>query len=97
MSLPEELLTQLRADLERDLADTRATLEGLSAAEGEPLREMLEASVKDLEAALKKLEAGGYGQCESCGAAIGELRLRSLPASRLCLRCEGVTTTALPV
>jgi RNA polymerase-binding transcription factor DksA len=43
------------------------------------------------------MEGGTYGRCESCRGEIGELRLRSLPASRLCLRCEGVTSTALPV
>ena len=39
----------------------------------------------DVEAALRRLEEGAYGQCEACGRPIGEGRLVVLPAARYCL------------
>ena len=41
----------------------------------------------DVDAALAKLEAGTYGQCESCGDDIVEDRLDAMPAARLCMNC----------
>lgn len=41
----------------------------------------------ELEAALARRHAGGYGTCEGCGKAIGELRLGARPAARRCIRC----------
>ncbi len=37
--------------------------------------------------ALARLDAGGYGTCERCGAAIGAERLAALPATRRCIGC----------
>jgi len=45
------------------------------------------ASIKDIDMALEKAEAGSYGSCESCGNPIGEARLDALPASYLCIGC----------
>src|SRR5258705_13280059 len=44
-------------------------------------------TLMDLDAALAKLEAGTYGQCESCGDDIAEARLEAMPAARLCMSC----------
>ncbi len=90
------LLAQLRADLEHDRDDLVATLDGLGKGGDDPLTEMLTASLADLRRALEKLDAGTYGTCEACDRPVGELRLRSLPAARLCLRCEGVLTDDAP-
>ena len=43
------------------------------------------ASIKDIDAALAKIDAGTYGICDSCGDTIGEARLDALPASSLCV------------
>jgi DnaK suppressor protein len=41
----------------------------------------------EIDAALERFEAGSYGVCEVCGAAIGDARLDALPAARTCIRC----------
>ena len=38
--------------------------------------------------ALERLEDGSYGQCESCGNAIGKLRLQAYPRATLCVPCK---------
>jgi DnaK suppressor protein len=47
----------------------------------------LRETLVDIDAALGKLEAGTYGQCESCGQDIAEARLEAMPAARLCMAC----------
>lgn len=38
--------------------------------------------------ALRRIEAGTYGNCADCGREIGEERLEALPAASLCLECQ---------
>ena len=45
--------------------------------------------IAEIEAALSRIEAGTYGQCERCGDDIGMLRLRALPEARFCMGCSG--------
>ncbi len=40
------------------------------------------------EKALDRLEKGTYGQCESCGEAIGKNRLMAFPRATLCMTCK---------
>ena len=42
---------------------------------------------EDVNAALERIAAGTFGQCESCGGAISEERLKAIPYTPLCLRC----------
>lgn len=44
-------------------------------------------ALREIEAALARLDAGVYGMCETCGAAIDEAELRMTPAERYCDRC----------
>jgi DnaK suppressor protein len=39
-------------------------------------------------AALQRLDHGGFGHCERCGAAIAPARLDALPEASLCLDCQ---------
>ena len=41
----------------------------------------------DVEAALARRDAGGYGTCESCGRPIAAERLAARPAARTCIAC----------
>ncbi|MGD2052368.1 MAG: TraR/DksA C4-type zinc finger protein [Acidimicrobiia bacterium] len=41
-----------------------------------------------VDAALAKVEAGTYGQCESCGNQIDDDRLEFRPTSRFCVECK---------
>ena len=49
--------------------------------------EAAEATATRLEDALAKMDAGTYGECESCGQAIAAARLEAKPAARLCITC----------
>jgi DnaK suppressor protein len=42
----------------------------------------------DVDAALKKVDEGTYGRCESCGKDIGAARLEFRPTSRYCVDCK---------
>ena len=44
-------------------------------------------TLREIEDALAKFDAGTYGQCESCGSQIAEARLEAMPAARLCINC----------
>jgi DnaK suppressor protein len=44
--------------------------------------------LRDVEIALHKLEAGGFGDCERCSEPIGEKRLEALPFARFCIECQ---------
>lgn len=44
-------------------------------------------NLAEIEAALAKLEAGTYGQCEDCGSAIAPARLEAMPSARFCITC----------
>ncbi len=38
--------------------------------------------------AIERIDSGGYGVCESCGNAIGKLRLQAFPRATLCMPCK---------
>jgi len=44
-------------------------------------------TLREIEDALSKFDAGTYGRCESCGSQIAEARLEAMPAARLCIDC----------
>jgi len=43
-----------------------------------------------IAAALRRVDAGTYGQCEDCGEGIDERRLRALPATPYCTACQAI-------
>lgn len=47
--------------------------------------ESLERELRDLEAALKRVDEGSYGTCEACGADLAPERLEAQPAARFCV------------
>ena len=55
--------------------------------EVEALAGSLRESLGDVEAALVKLDQGGFGTCEGCGQHIAPARLEAKPAARLCMEC----------
>ncbi len=38
--------------------------------------------------ALTRIDDGSYGVCESCGRAVGKLRLQAFPRATLCMACK---------
>jgi RNA polymerase-binding transcription factor DksA len=53
--------------------------------EAERLASELQEALDDVDAALVRLSAGQYGNCEVCGKPIGAARLEAMPAARLCI------------
>ena len=51
------------------------------------LLEQARRRLADVEAALARRDAGGYGICESCGRPIAAERLAARPAARTCIDC----------
>ncbi|WP_298210682.1 TraR/DksA C4-type zinc finger protein [Ferrimicrobium sp.] len=46
------------------------------------------AAIEEVDLALRKMDRGVYGLCESCKQPIPRARLRALPFARLCVRCK---------
>ena len=38
--------------------------------------------------ALRRIEAGAFGQCESCDEPISEARIKAFPLTTLCIECK---------
>jgi RNA polymerase-binding transcription factor DksA len=101
------MLDRLRRLLDDELGERRSALavpaadeDGVDEAGTErELSDVLAArnaeTVRDLEAALARLDAGTYGACERCGNAIPFERLEAMPHARLCVACPEFGTTAL--
>jgi RNA polymerase-binding protein DksA len=51
------------------------------------LLEQARRRLADVEAAVRAVEAGIYGSCETCGRPIGAERLAARPAARTCIDC----------
>ncbi|GAA4084743.1 TraR/DksA family transcriptional regulator [Actinomadura miaoliensis] len=48
----------------------------------------LRQALRDIEAALARVDAGTYGLCEDCGEPISQARLEILPHARRCVLCQ---------
>lgn len=44
--------------------------------------------LRDIEAALRKMEKGTYGLCEHCKKVIDKKRIKALPSARYCMSCQ---------
>lgn len=73
-------------DVERGFADSAQS----TAERGRLLSVMkaLRSNLRWVERAIRKMELGTYGVCESCGSAIAEERLDALPWAVLCVSCK---------
>ncbi len=45
-------------------------------------------SIREIRAALDRIEDGTYGECERCEEPIPPKRLEALPWARLCVKCQ---------
>ena len=45
-------------------------------------------SIYDIEDAIRRVDDGSYGACESCGKAIERPRLKALPFAKKCMGCQ---------
>ncbi len=56
------------------------------------MEEELEKSLKDIDGALKMIEAGTYGTCKYCKLPIDERRIAARPTSSSCIQCKKTLT-----
>ena len=55
---------------------------------GFSLLELTSRTLRAIETALQRLEAGEFGTCPDCGRRISNARLQALPFAALCLACQ---------
>ena len=98
-SLLEKIRTEIVGDVEKahykingneaeqmaDISDDAANSYGRKL-QGD-LEEHEWVKLKQVEAALKKVEDGKYGTCEQCGHKILETRLEIMPYTEFCMQC----------
>ena len=61
------------------------------------MAQTLEAHIDQVEHALKRIEAGTYGECESCGKGIAKARLDAMPEATLCIDCKSAEEAKVPL
>jgi len=96
-----ELLAEIRNDVERVRAEPYASVAGATPDIGDEavadlLSDVGEAEVtrdlgelRKLEKALERVSEGSYGKCVDCGAEIPFERLRAQPGAERCRPCQG--------
>ena len=90
--LQKELQERLD-NLQKDLSKVHSSDSGEQAVEREndevvmELRDETAQELSQVNVALKKIQAGSYGECEQCGKLINPKRLTALPYSTLCIEC----------
>ena len=47
-------------------------------------------AIREIDAALERMDKGTYGACEECASPIDKARLRALPQASLCRRCKSI-------
>jgi RNA polymerase-binding protein DksA len=82
-SLTEETGELMSSSADNHLADTASETYERELDEG--LEEDARAQLRDVEAALERLEAGDYGTCAACGKQIPAERLEAVPWTTLCI------------
>jgi DnaK suppressor protein len=50
--------------------------------------QVLESTLRDIEASLKRIEDGTYGVCKYCKKPIGEKRMKARPVASACVECK---------
>ncbi len=50
------------------------------------------AELREIERALRRIQDGSYGECTTCGEAIQNGRLQALPYASLCIDCANGAT-----
>ncbi|MFL6210475.1 MAG: TraR/DksA family transcriptional regulator [Pyrinomonadaceae bacterium] len=48
-----------------------------------------------IDEALRRIEAGEYGECVNCGEQVQEKRLEAVPWARYCLKCQDLQERGL--
>ncbi|MFO0793825.1 MAG: TraR/DksA C4-type zinc finger protein [Candidatus Brocadiaceae bacterium] len=92
-SMQGEALKRSRQDASGDLSNVPIHMAdvGTDNYERELMIELIqsgEASVRNIDSALEKMEEGSFGICEVCNKKIGKERLKAVPYAKLCIDCQ---------
>lgn len=85
--LEEARLTESSSDRSPDPGNAEASSMKLELAKELSIEQNTLDLLSKVENALRRIEAGGYGICESCGKSIPLERLDALPYSTFCVDC----------
>jgi DnaK suppressor protein len=69
-------------------AQTAAATEVSESQRGQQMRDREEQHLIQIEAALKRIDAGTFGTCQTCGKPIAPERLEALPWALDCIDCH---------
>jgi DnaK suppressor protein len=83
-----ELVDPGRDSAERLGAGSDDSVETFANELDEGMEEELQASLDEVDEALKRIGDGTYGICVDCGQPIPDKRLEALPASARCIECQ---------
>ncbi len=80
-AMPAEAGQDIRITESTEMADTFEEFQNRSA-----VQTHLEEMLNDIKGALKRIESGDYGKCETCGEKIEEARLEANPSASTCVK-----------
>jgi DnaK suppressor protein len=96
----EDLLDVVKSKKTQDLADVEIGDE-IDSASANSEKEMLfeltdneKVIIDAIESALRRIEKGTFGHCESCGKKIAEARIKAIPWVRYCIECQNKSEKA---
>jgi RNA polymerase-binding protein DksA len=69
-------------------AQTAAATEVTESQRGQQMREREQLHLSQIESALKRIEAGSFGTCQTCGKPIAPERLEARPWATDCVDCH---------
>jgi DnaK suppressor protein len=81
----DRLTGELAMPLSADSGEQAVEREDDEAQAGE--EHLLSDEIRAVEAALQRIEQGGYGRCTRCGEPIAHARLLAIPEAALCIDC----------
>lgn len=93
-ALREDLLNTVQKKKEKDMPEQEVGDEADAALQSMERELFFELSdnerlmIDAIDAALRKLDQGTFGRCESCGKRIAQPRLKAMPYARYCVNCQ---------
>lgn len=90
----QEIAKSLRSREEVRIEQAADTMDQVQAAEAREFAinnlDRFARRLRQIEDALRRLEAGEYGTCANCEKEIGPKRLRAVPWAQFCLKCQEI-------
>lgn len=100
IELRQEIFNKLGKEYHEQF-DNPEDMEGLALIDviedtGLAIADIRRKELEDMDAAIRKLEEGTYGICEDCGSEIGDDRLKVVPPTSFCIKCQAKKESKKP-